>query len=77
MTIQRYECDEQGGISARDDGDFVYFDQAIGEYPTLKKLKELFRLMSDDDRLEWLDDNFPCCDHCGSLHPNCQCWNDE
>lgn len=76
MPIQRYELDECSELQPCPTGDLVYFEDAIGNWPTLAQLKELFELMDDHVRLEWLDRNFPCCHHCGSLRTNCQCWND-
>ena len=51
--------------------------KVVAEIPTITFLKRLFRELSDEDRLAWINDNFPCCRHCGSLDTSCQCWNDE
>lgn len=52
MPIQRYELDECSELQPCPTGDLVYFEDAIGNWPTLAQLKELFELMDDHVRLE-------------------------
>lgn len=37
-----------------------------------------FGCRTNEERLELIEAiKNSCCVHCGSLEPNCQCWNDE
>lgn len=77
MTIAPWE--EPGHECSPMKGDGPPCDRCKDHYKTaeLRRTFDNWTVISDEQRLTFLEEKFPCCRSCGGLRKPCHCENDE